>query len=226
MLFLIDNTSKIIFGWSAKCACSHIKKIFWFLQNKKIDNPIHTWRDSSYLPYDIQNYTTILFCRNPYKRIVSGFLDKYSKDGEFRHLWKYDTITFSKFVDTLLNNHAEIIDYHHFAPQTSENFNEDILIHSKSMTIYDIENINYKHIESLYNTAIPDELLTFRGGHEKKSKDITFEGDIVYDLDMALYSNYDVPIQKFYNEEIKKKVDGYYIHDFSFFKKHGFKYEL
>ena len=38
MRFLVDNIRKIIFGWSAKCGCSHIKYIFWFLQNNNIDN--------------------------------------------------------------------------------------------------------------------------------------------------------------------------------------------
>lgn len=29
------------------------------------------------IPNDIENYITILFSRNPYKRVVSGFLNKY-----------------------------------------------------------------------------------------------------------------------------------------------------
>ena len=33
MYFLVDNENKIIFGWSAKCGCSHIKKLFHFLKN-------------------------------------------------------------------------------------------------------------------------------------------------------------------------------------------------
>ena len=33
MFFLVDTNKKIIFGWSAKCGCSHIKTIFWFLQS-------------------------------------------------------------------------------------------------------------------------------------------------------------------------------------------------
>ena len=36
MYFLIDNKNLIIFGWSAKCACTHIKSIYYFLQNDKI----------------------------------------------------------------------------------------------------------------------------------------------------------------------------------------------
>jgi len=36
MYFIINNDKKIIFGWSAKCACSHIKRIYWNLDNDNI----------------------------------------------------------------------------------------------------------------------------------------------------------------------------------------------
>ena len=76
MHFLVDNNKKIIFGWSAKCGCSHLKLIYWFLQTGDAtinSKKLHT-NDSKPLPNDIQNYTTIIVTRNPYKRIVSGFL--------------------------------------------------------------------------------------------------------------------------------------------------------
>ena len=49
----MDTELKILFGWSAKCGCSHIKNIFYFLKNKKIDNKIHTLDDYNSLPDDI-----------------------------------------------------------------------------------------------------------------------------------------------------------------------------
>ena len=59
MYFLVDNKNKVIFGWSAKCGCCHIKQIFWFLQNNKIDNKIHTNIDIQKLQNNIQNYIGI-----------------------------------------------------------------------------------------------------------------------------------------------------------------------
>lgn len=98
MYFLVDNNRKILFGWSAKCGCSHIKRMFYFLKNNKMNNkPIHTHNDYNKLPDDIENYTTIIISRSPYERIVSGFLDKYKLGGGFRRLWKHNTITFSNF---------------------------------------------------------------------------------------------------------------------------------
>jgi len=223
-VFLVDNENKVILGWSAKCACSHIKKIFWFLQNNNEDNEIHTPNDCVIIPVNIEEYTTIIFVRNPYKRIISGFLDKYKKDGQLRHLWTHDKLTFSTFIDELLKNDYKMVDEHHFTPQTSEHFNKNKIMKSKCLKIYNIENIDYLYIEKLYNKTIPESLLHFRGGHENTKKEANFEGD-VYDLDIDVYSNYNVATKQFYNEEIKTKVYEFYKNDFDFLKENGFNYE-
>ena len=83
---LVDKDNKIIFGWSAKCGCSHAKHIYWFLKTGNLTNKIHSEKSSNPLPNDIQNYTTLLFTRNPYERLVSGFLDKYARPkGKYRN---------------------------------------------------------------------------------------------------------------------------------------------
>ena len=150
MFFLVDIDNKIIFGWSAKCGCTHIKNIYWFLQTGNLENLIHTPKDVNNLPDDIENYITLIFSRNPYKRLLSGFLDKYKKNGEYRHRWKYPSLTFSQFVDKLINYEWNIIDSHHFEPQTTHIFDKKILM-SKIIKFYDICNIDYEYIEQLYN---------------------------------------------------------------------------
>ena len=224
MFFSVDDKNKIIFGWSPKCGCSRIKKIFKFLQNNLIDNVVHN-NDSNNLPNDLENYTIIIFSRNPFKRIISGFLDKYRKNGEFRHLWKHDKITFSTFIDELIKNNWKMVEPRHFSPQTSDNFNRNMICKLKCVKIYDIENIDYLYIESLYHKKIPEKLLDFDlMGHERKTFDKNYEGD-VYDLDMEVYYHYNVEMKYFYNEEIKKKVYHFYRNDFSFFKEYGIDYE-
>jgi hypothetical protein len=226
MYFSVDNNKKIIFGWSTKCGCSHIKKIYWFLQTDNIDNDIHTEKDVNSLPDDIENYTTLIFCRNPYKRLVSGFLDKYGPTGEYLHLWKHSSISFSQFVDEVVRKNWSMIHYNHFTPQTTAAFDKKILF-SKIIKFYDITNIDYHYIEQLYNKKIPEYLVNCKGGHERatqiKKPDIFFD-EYVYDLNMDEYIDYPVDTKYFYSEEIKQKVFNFYIDDFIFFKENGFDY--
>ena len=225
MFFLVDTNKKIIFGWSAKCGCSHIKNIFWFLQTDNLEVSIHTINDINPLPDDIQNYTTIIFTRNPYKRIISGFLDKYKKNGEFRHLWKDSHLSFSQFVDRVINSRWEIIDEHHFIQQTSSDFDIKIL-QSKNIKFYDICNIDYLYIEQLYNKKIPEYIINKKLGHERnlciKTNDCY--DNYVYDLNIDEYIDYNVDIKYFYNKEIKEKIFNFYNKDFIFFNENGIDY--
>ena len=224
MYYLIDNNKKVIFGWSAKCGCSHIKRIFMFLCDIAINSiDIHkTVNVFSILPNDIENYTTIIIGRNPYKRIVSGFLDKYKIGGEFRHLWKYSYITFSMFLNELEKKNWKMIEKHHFTPQTSEGFNRKIL-NSKCIKCYDIENIDYKYIENLYDKIIPESILCQKEGHERIYNDIVID-KCVYDLHMKTYLNCKVNIKHFYNEQLKKRAFNFYKNDFMFFYEMGLDY--
>jgi hypothetical protein len=222
MFFLVDNNNKVIFGWSAKCGCSHVKRLFWFLKNNAEDKQIHTSADMNKLPSNIEKYTTIIISRNPYKRIVSGFLDKYKKNGEFRRFWKHDNITFSKFVNELIKNDWKMVNQHHFTPQTSEAFNFK-LFKSKSLYFYDIEKINYNHIEKIYNKKIPENVMGKKEGHERVKFEKTLDGD-VYNLNLDTYNKCNVDLKYFYNKEIQNKIFKFYKRDFIFFNKVGINY--
>jgi hypothetical protein len=154
--------------------------------------------------YQIILRIIILIIRNPFERVISGFLDKYSVNGEHIKLWKHNTITFSKFVDEILINNWEMIDNHHFTQQTTEKFDSKIISKSKELKIYDIKNIDYNYIEKLYNKKIPEKILNFKGGHEKNIKSHTIEYN-VFDIEMRLYNNYNIDIKYFYNDIIKIK---------------------
>ena len=229
MYFLIDNKNLIIFGWSAKCACTHIKSIYYFLQNNEIKlKNLHGKMAQNKLSNDIlnsiENYTTIIFCRNPYKRLVSGFLDKYRMGREFRLKWPDKNIQFNKFVKELGN--WEYIDKHHFTPQTTEAFNNKI-INSKIIKCFDIENIDYDYIEKLYNKKIPIELIEYRGGHERNKITRYLEfNKYVFDINMDEYCYYKLETKYFYNDELKQKVFNFYKNDFLFFSKFGLDYKL
>ena len=222
MYFLVDSSRKILFGWSAKCGCSHIKRIFYFLKNKKENAVIHGHKDYNKLPSDIENYTTIIISRSPYERIVSGFLDKYKPGGSFRHLWKHDTITFANFVEETIKGDWNMVEKHHFTPQTSEEFNANIML-SKCIKCYDIKNIDYNYIEELYNVKIPETILHKKEGHERKNYS-KFIDHHVFDLDMTDYYDFNVNLKYFYNEELKNNVYNLYKNDFILFNQMGLDY--
>lgn len=227
MFFLVDVINKIVFAWSAKCGCSHIKRIYWFLQTNNPTSDIHTPKDINPLPDDIESYVTLIFTRNPYKRIVSGFLDKYRKTGQYRHLWKHSSVTFSQFVDEVITQNWEIIDQHHFTPQTTCDFDKKILL-SKIVKFYDICNIDYEYIGQLYNTKIPEVVINLKHGHERALQIKNTEGwdKNVYDLNVDDYIDYNVDIKYFYNEEIREKVFNFYINDFNFFNENGMGFSI
>lgn len=234
MLFLIDNKLKIIFGWSAKCGCTHIKQIFWYLttghkkpilNNVSLDHKNDIIHNNSYnqLPINVSDYTIIIITRNPYERLVSGFLNKYRKDGSYRKFWTYPTLTFSRFVDEIYKQNWKMINRHHFTSQTSEGFNLMKIKSCKTLKLYDIKSIDYSYIECLYNKKIPIELINFRGNHQRKISKEIFDKP-VYDLNMESYYNYNVPLKSFYSDSIKQKVFNFYKGDFMFFKNNGIDY--
>jgi len=146
MLFLISEEKKVIFGWSAKCGCSHVKNMFYYLQSGVFCEPnqsVHRGHDFQPLPENLSPYVVILFIRNPYKRLVSGFLDKYVVGKEFRHLWD-DRIplTFSNFVEKLVER-CPMVAHPKFTQETTEHFVDHIEEHSKTRTNNVTEMINH-----------------------------------------------------------------------------------
>jgi hypothetical protein len=96
-------------------------------------------------------------------------LDKYKENGEYRSLWKDDSIIFSRFVEEVAKKDWIRIEKHHFVPQTGEYFQKEEILKSKCIKVYDIKNIDYAFIESLYNKKIPDVFIHYRGNHSKQT---------------------------------------------------------
>ena len=212
MYFIRDKKKKILYGWSAKSGCSHIKKILKYLMYNKLNATIHT--NEEYGPYE-EEETIILFIRNPYERLISGFIDKYTKQGQYRNQWVENTdksLTFRNFVAELIAHGFRAINEHHFTPQLSEAWCDEVEQH-KNVILYDIKAIDYAYLESRYDKKIPQELLDFRGGHENvKSRETN---SLAADTDPRLFGTVLPFWQDFYQDvDIKKQVERFYAKDF------------
>jgi hypothetical protein len=197
--------------------------MIYYLENKNLERIHFEIHDTNELPDNISDYIFIIIIRNPFKRLISGFLEKYKLGGQFRHLWHNDmpALTFSNFLEEKNRDNYEVIDHHHFSKQTDDWFIDDILSH-KNTIIYDIENIDYEYIGSLYNKTIPPNVIQFHGNHINKNTEPF--NDFVYDLELDTYSDKKITIEHFYNDSLKDKLIQTYKKDFEFFESKGFYY--
>lgn len=219
MYFLINNKNKIIFGYSAKAGCSHVKYIFNYYNDigyiKNLKN-LHIQTCGRALPKNHKDYKIILFIRNPYKRIVSGFIEKYCKSK-----WKTNIkpLTFENFVNDLDKNGLMNIETRHFECQLSIKYEKTITFYK----IFDIENIDYTYLDKLFKKKLPSNFYIIKGSHETKYSNISKK---VYNLEYKYFST-KIPIYTyFYNEDIKNKVIKFYKKDFEFFELYSFIYSL
>jgi hypothetical protein len=218
----VNENKKIIFGWSPKCGCTHVKNMIYYLENKHLERIHFGIHDTHELPDNISDYIFIIIIRNPFKRLISGFLEKYKLGRQFRHLWNIELpITFTNVIDKIIESNYSVIDYEHFSPQTSGWFNENVKMH-KQLIIYDIEHIDYEYIGSLYNKTIPPDVIQFRGNHINKNAEPFNE--FVYDLELDSYSDKKIATEYFYNDVLKDKLMQIYKNDFEFFESKGFYY--
>lgn len=185
------------------------------------------------LPSAIENYTVFLFVRNPYKRLVSGYLDKYrpSKYGNtfVESRWKHNTLTFSLFVSELEKRDWKMVEQGHFEEQTAARFQPEVF-RAKELYAYDIERIDYAQIERSFGMAIPPEVRSFRGNHTRDIAESTVKEPIaptvsVADWDMSSYYEKKVPVSCFYTPDLKRRVHAVYNADFYFAKLLGVDYE-
>lgn len=219
MRFLIDDENKVIFGWSAKCACSHVKKLFYFLKGETHSEERTLHRDYNVkLPGegDISDYVLIVFTRNPYQRLVSGFLEKYNPyGGTLNQRWGGGKLTFSLFVEELVTGKWDKVENHHFTPQTSEGFSFNKMKKAKELIVYDIKNIDYGRISQIYNKVIPQSIIDFRGEHSRKANGEKIETN-VYDMELKDIFQNKVEYNYFYNDKIKEQIYQFYKRDFVF----------
>lgn len=223
MHFLISKKARTIIGWTPKCGCTHIKHLYYYLENGAVldHTKLHTLGNHK-LPGRYRYYKIILITRNPFKRLISGFLDKYAPGrGFYGQLPEGDSLTFTNFVDKLmdLTPTTHSVNYHHFIHQSGVEFNDIILKHH-NLVVMDLENIDYSLLGACWGKVIPNEIINYRGPHERCKiplNEVVFDEGTIPNLPIKDYYQSKVSMDLFYNESIKQKVINFYKKDFELF---------
>lgn len=249
MYFLNNRKKKIVFGWNAKCACNHVKIIFNYYSDNRRLHPhgaIHSGTQNP-LPPNHDHYKIVMFIRDPFRRLVSAYIEKYCKreaNKDYALLPYEKKRTFRKFVDEFYKQFNEYkkqghsrfqsINYHHFAPQLDRPYKP-----CNVEKMFDIRGIDYNYLNKLFNKEIPNEIIERKALHYVDYKDTK---KYVYDTDYPEYvstnwkkdntandwskqKNDNVPTYEyFYDEDIKNKVAEIYKQDLDFFKENGFDF--
>lgn len=220
MHFWVINEHKTIIFFSSKCGSTTIytyMKLYYNDKSIKIySNPlILNKRDNikdfkNYKMY--KGYNLILIGRNPYHKLVSGFLDKYV-GGIYKNPNYCNN--FEDFVNLLTKNKNTIpkdINKSHFKPQTKgkgfDLFN--LIKDNNNILIVDIKDINI--VGNYIN--LKDKNLVSR----ERSVKIKLNKNKLWTLEYKELKNKKLNYDKFYNDDLKEKVYHYYKKDFEFFK--------
>ena len=215
----IDNTNKVMFWYTPKCGCTFIRKLYSYYNNafatQKIFKNITNMEE-------INGYKNILFTRNIYKRIVSGYLDCYVQNKKYDAI--SDKMTFSFTLDNLLKEGFNNVNELHFQYTLSHHYNENIVFDK----VYDIEKIDYNYLSSLFGMTINDKIINaFRisGHHVKYDKNLILENaDKMTPEELNNLKNGYPKYESFINDETKSKIDLFYKNDIEFFSKYGLNY--
>ena len=215
MQAFINHKKNIVFWWSAKCGCSTVKTMMLQTMGLPTDD-LHTrnaYGGVSNLDNN-QTYIHIAFVRNIFHRFVSGVFDKHIH-GQFSRIYKP-----INFIDATKN--INLLEKHHFAPQTSENFNSNI----KMDYIYDINNINYSELSQVCN-------FEFKPIHQNQNDwvnstalDITNIDTLPYEQLWILKKQRLIPPYKYFysNQETINNINLFYQQDIAWFHSIGMEH--
>ena len=200
MFFLVSHKFKFIMGWSAKCGCSSVKH--WYLDVHGVDKsqlgmPVYKaigYANTQYTRLDwnksglYQDYRKYAVVRNPYSRVVSGFVNKYIIENR---LPNYGWNTFNEFLQMLAQDvEFKKVDTHHFAPQFSEAYSS-----------FERSGFQFDLVIKLENLA--EGLKLVSAHHGLREKPIGEENRTAYGESSRFYTNAaDQPIERFDLENI------------------------
>lgn len=225
MKYIIINEKKLIIFWSPKCGCTTLKtiiSIYFNINNDEKYKHIHL-NEELKKKINVRNknidiykdYSIVMLIRNPYERLVSGFINKYvqKKDGKTSHFKNPTNCNnFYDFCNILLKNPKKI-DKHHFEKQTSDNgwyFYNEL---RKPYVKYILDTSNINDISKILGLSINTIKNNSNNKYSVKSKRNKLWLMNYEELNKNKKLNY----SDFYNNELKNLVYKIYKDDFIFF---------
>lgn len=170
-----------------------------YLSSMKVSN-FHPQIAGSRLVLDLESaseFANVLFVRDPFKRFVSGLVDKHI-DGFFSHIYRPKS-----FKDAAAN--IDKLEPHHFAPQTSEAY----LPQLNYDWVFDIEKIDYEYLSGLLGMRVAPRLMNRKSPLSGPCGESL--ADVPYEHLVRLKSSGGFPDHEcFYDEESKGMVADYY----------------
>lgn len=179
---------------------------------------------------------TFIIFRNPYNRLLSGYLNKYVQHTKYVNrggLKTKDISTFKKFIQVIDECGIKILDKHHFSLQTGNikngNDNSEIFITEElhklisyineiikkydENLILDQKDYNYKKSKHNMNGSIKND------ENKKKPYDLNRNEllELINKKELPSYDN-------FYTDEFKKIVNKLYSKDFNFMSLNNINY--
>lgn len=224
MYFLINTRHRIAFGWSAKCGCTMVKSLFFQLSGIFMPHVHGAWLWAG-LPADGGGLEIVVFARNPYERVVSGFIDKYGRSRELVHsdpIPGGDACCFADFVRSIETHgidqrSANFV--HHFTPQLSEAWIDGIPV----TRVFDIGAIDFDFLEQRFGTPVVDRHARANPGVPQRGVHIGAGLIPVGELaSMSAVPNY----ASFYDRATKDAVSRLYARDLEFFRRFGLEYDI
>lgn len=231
MYFLVNDEKRFFIGWSAKAACTSVK--LWFCGVSGIKANSHNvhnvlgygqnkWSNlHARDPKTFQSYRKYIVIRNPFKRLVSGYIGVYIRNPKRSgRPWK----TFQSFVKALkADPDFKTIDRHHFINQTGEYFPKinnaiaawDMIIPASSITAC------FEKVNKTLGVNCP--IRKYNQSFERRENNTPKPAYAMVDEEI---NRYKPRYECFYNEELISAVRFIYKKDFDFFETHGINYSL
>lgn len=241
MLFLINYRHKIIFSYSPKCACTSLKR--WFIKVFDLDINLPPLDSDQRIVHmklgfgksvhscvppdlDFNSYTKVALVRNPYNRLVSGYMDRNHEPSQ-----EPDALTsgsFEEFVEKIYRNPHLINSCHqqHHALQTFRPEDHHPKIDSMNV-VFKTEDLS--EWKSYFKDNFPElPEIDFETTHSTTVVDELAPPEPLWGRDMTQYRQLGKPTNHswFYNDSIKSMVKEIYAPDFKAFESLGIFYKV